>query len=175
MSGLKNTTDNRSAGFTIVELLIVVVVIAVLAAITVVAYNGMTNRATNSKRDSDTATYYKAILMARQSTGLALRYITNNAWSTGSCAVSSGNPANTEPRDLPKTHACWTRYYDNLDRIGAAAGINLDNLKSGDYRGNPYTLDENEGESCGSDQMYVFTGNGATYQAIRVIPRLVEC
>lgn len=34
----------RSAGFTIVELLIVVVVIAILAAITIVAYNGITNR-----------------------------------------------------------------------------------------------------------------------------------
>lgn len=36
------------SGFTIVELLIVIVVIAVLAAITIVAYNNMTNRATNS-------------------------------------------------------------------------------------------------------------------------------
>lgn len=32
-------------GFTIVELLIVVVVIAILAAITIVAYNGITNQA----------------------------------------------------------------------------------------------------------------------------------
>jgi prepilin-type N-terminal cleavage/methylation domain-containing protein len=32
-------------GFTIVELLIVVIVIAILAAITIVAYNGITNRA----------------------------------------------------------------------------------------------------------------------------------
>lgn len=34
----------RSSGFTIVELLIVVVVIAILAAITIVAYNGITDR-----------------------------------------------------------------------------------------------------------------------------------
>lgn len=33
-----------ASGFTIVELLIVVVVIAILAAITIVAYNGIQNR-----------------------------------------------------------------------------------------------------------------------------------
>ena len=33
------------SGFTIVELLIVIVVIAILAAITIVAYNGIQNRA----------------------------------------------------------------------------------------------------------------------------------
>ncbi len=38
----------KSAGFTIVELLIVVVVIAILAAVTIVAYNGITSRANES-------------------------------------------------------------------------------------------------------------------------------
>jgi len=38
----------RSSGFTIVELLIVIVVIAILAAITIVAYNGIQNRAKTS-------------------------------------------------------------------------------------------------------------------------------
>lgn len=38
-------SSRRQVGFTIVELLIVVVVIAVLAAITIVAYNGITQRA----------------------------------------------------------------------------------------------------------------------------------
>lgn len=38
----------KKSGFTIVELLIVVVVIAILAAITIVAYNGIQNRAKNS-------------------------------------------------------------------------------------------------------------------------------
>jgi len=36
-------------GFTIVELLIVIVVIGILAAITIVAYNGITNRANNTQ------------------------------------------------------------------------------------------------------------------------------
>ncbi len=41
------------SGFTIVELLIVIVVIAILAAISIVAYNGVQQRARDSKRTSD--------------------------------------------------------------------------------------------------------------------------
>ncbi len=37
--------QTKQSGFTIVELLIVVVIIAILAAITIVAYNGIQNRA----------------------------------------------------------------------------------------------------------------------------------
>lgn len=41
---------SKQRGFTIVELLIVIVVIAILAAITVVAYNGISERARNTSR-----------------------------------------------------------------------------------------------------------------------------
>jgi len=44
---------NNTSGFTIVELLIVIVVIAILAAITIVAYNGIQNRAKRSALQSD--------------------------------------------------------------------------------------------------------------------------
>jgi type IV pilus assembly protein PilA len=45
-------TKLRQSGFTIVELLIVVVIIAILAAITIVAYNGIQNRAKASAAQS---------------------------------------------------------------------------------------------------------------------------
>lgn len=44
---LKNIKNNK--GFTIVELLIVIVVIGILAAITIVAYNGVQQRANTTK------------------------------------------------------------------------------------------------------------------------------
>ncbi len=48
-------------GFTIVELLIVIVVIGVLAAIVIVAYNGVTNRARTAKSSQAAATVQKKL------------------------------------------------------------------------------------------------------------------
>lgn len=53
---------NLRRGFTIVELLIVVVVIAILAAITIVAYNGIQNRAKASATQSAASQAAKKIL-----------------------------------------------------------------------------------------------------------------
>ncbi len=49
----KQTHYSNKRGFTIVELLIVIVVIAILAAISIVAYNGIQDRAKNIRVQSD--------------------------------------------------------------------------------------------------------------------------
>lgn len=51
----------KNSGFTIVELLIVIVVIAILASITIVAYNGIQSRARDSVRSSDIEQVKKAV------------------------------------------------------------------------------------------------------------------
>jgi len=53
------TKQIKSKGFTIVELLIVIVVIAILAAITIVAYNGIQNRAKTTALASAAETVQK--------------------------------------------------------------------------------------------------------------------
>jgi len=58
---LKHTKTNRQ-GFTIVELLIVIVVIGILAAITIVAYNGVQNRANAAAAQSATSQSTKKVL-----------------------------------------------------------------------------------------------------------------
>lgn len=52
---------HKQTGFTIVELLITIVVIGVLAAITIVAYNGIQQRANFSKMRSEVASINKTI------------------------------------------------------------------------------------------------------------------
>lgn len=165
----------KQKGFTIVELLIVVVVIAILAAVTIVAYSGIRQRADATAQEADLASYQKAITIARNNTGQVLRYITGSTYSLNACVNAGTNPGGVEPRDLPTSHGCWTAYYANLTAIGNAANMNLDGLRKGDARGNPYGLDENEGETCGTDQIFTFNGSGIT-RTIRVnVPRMTVC
>ena len=56
-----NVWAKQKQGFTIVELLIVIVVIAILAAITIVAYNGIQNRAYDSTVQSDLRTSFSKL------------------------------------------------------------------------------------------------------------------
>lgn len=73
----------KSRGFTIVELLIVIVVIAILASITIVAYNGIQQNARDSGRKSDIAAIAKALKMYAADNG--------NYIGSGSGCGSAGN------------------------------------------------------------------------------------
>lgn len=117
----------NKTGFTIVELLIVIVVIAILAAITIVAYNGIQNRAKVNRATTELRSLEKAILVARNNQGKNLYDI------TGSNCTRCSDQA---------------RYELTLDRISTASGINLNGLKAGDPWGEKYSIDENEGEGA---------------------------
>lgn len=57
--------NKNTHGFTIVELLIVIVVIAILAAISIVAYSGISNRANDSSVRSDLTAFAKKVELYR--------------------------------------------------------------------------------------------------------------
>lgn len=158
----------KQTGFTIVELLIVIVVIGILAAITIVAYNGVQTKANQSKIDSDMQSLEKAIEMARIKDGVALRYVTLNT-ATGSGCWSKA--ADTDLAALPKaTDSCWTTYLNTLTKISDASGVNVKSLI--DPWGRPYYIDENEGEgadppnACGDDNIGVYARPFTTGQTM---------
>lgn len=68
------------SGFTVVELLIVIVVIAILAAITTVTYTGVQNRARDSARKQDIATLVKAT---------QLYYVDNGDYAQAGCGMDA--------------------------------------------------------------------------------------
>lgn len=158
-----------SLGFTIVELLIVIVVIAILAAVTIMSYNGITARAQQSKIAEDMANLQKSIMVARENTGKTTTSITGNGYTAGSCVSKA---AGTDFAALVRTDSCWTAYLSALDKISTASGISVRQLV--DPWGRPYFIDENEGEggtSCNKDSMAVYvrpTNGSATTNAVSV-------
>ncbi|MGB3946325.1 MAG: prepilin-type N-terminal cleavage/methylation domain-containing protein [Candidatus Saccharimonadales bacterium] len=126
-------------GFTIVELLIVVVVIGILAAVSIVAYGNVQQRAKVSRANADLAALNKAIQTARVNQVRTLMQITGS-----NCSHCIG---------FATTNA-------SIDAIAAASGTNLSRLKQGDPWGNIYRIDENEGENgnCNPDGLGVSPG-----------------
>lgn len=157
----------KQNGFTIVELLIVIVIIGILAAITVVAYNGIQKRANDNKVNADMRNLRVAIDLARQKDGVALRYITNSTATGSGCW---GKASGTDLATLPKTDTCWVAYNSALDLISIASNTNVRGLL--DPLGRPYYMDENEGEgavpatACGKDAIGVYSDPFTTGQTM---------
>ena len=61
--------SNRQKAFTLVELLIVIVIIGILAAISIVTYNGLTDKANDSVAEQELAQMYKHIKVQEVMTG----------------------------------------------------------------------------------------------------------
>ena len=138
---MRKTTN----GFTIVELLIVIVVIAVLAAITIVAYNGIQARANQSKMQADLSQIKKAILAARVNDDKLLRNITGIAAGEVSSDACDGKTSGTDIGALPHTDTCFTNYDNALNKISISSGMNIRNIY--DPYGRPYIIYEAEGRS----------------------------
>lgn len=97
---------HRDSGFTIVELLIVIVVIGILAAIVVVAYNGVQTRAKLSKTSQDLAQVNKKILAYQAQNG------SYPATTTGT--IGSGAQALTDANCTPSPTKT-AQWVPNLD------------------------------------------------------------
>ena len=123
---------NKNTGFTIVELLIVIAVIGILAGITVVAYNGVSQRATNTSIISTAKNSINLIHSYIGATGkyphssdsclVPIQGSTTCHYGTGDRSVSSLlaselSKFGTLPTSVPDVGHTGTNYVDSVSYI----------------------------------------------------------
>ena len=137
-------------GFTIIELLIVITVVGILAAITIVAYPGVQKQARESKMDADIKQLTEAVTLARAGTKQTLFSMIGTSVSVGGCTGCDCRYGGymEVADDVPKTSNCWNDYQTVLKILTEKSGINVMGIV--DPWGRPYDIDQNEGESPGN-------------------------
>ena len=132
--GVTPTSDQvlNRRGFTIVELLIVIVVIGILAAITIVAYNGVTQRARVASLSTDLEGATKQLAIDQVTDG-AYPVVPAAGYTVATLRASAGttyqyavnNSANPQTFCITATNGT-TSYYasstNNVPTVGACAG-----------------------------------------------------
>ena len=156
----KKHSDKTSFGFTIVELLIVIVVIGILAAITIVSFNGVTSKANVSKSQSDLKNMQKLIEMYKVDNGTYPN--TSQNWYFSDAAGASGGDGFI-PGVVPT-------YAKSLPRPTAGAYIYISNgtdykimrynaIPSGEWAAVPTTLIDGTG-ATNKDRFGYWTPGG---------------
>ena len=173
----------KQHGFTIVELLIVIVVIGILAAITIVAFNGIQTRAKNTSRINELAQWSKlfqlykaehgqfpAVATIQYCLGSGFPISTNNGNvprcrdynSTGTSAIPESNNA-TLMSELQKMGSLPT---GNREPVGATVGPYMGNNSWGVVL---YAVINGSSSDCAPPTVYNWTdGNGRTICSISI-------
>ncbi|HEY1085163.1 MAG TPA: prepilin-type N-terminal cleavage/methylation domain-containing protein [Candidatus Saccharimonadales bacterium] len=105
------------AGFTVVELLVVIVVIAILAAVSIVAYSGIQQRARDSERKSDFSLVQKALELYKSNEG-GYPACSGGTYQAGAAAQTCGLP------DADITAALVPKYISSFPADPINSGLN---------------------------------------------------
>ena len=121
---------NNNKGFTIVELLIVIVVIGILALLVVTTYGGIQSKARDTKRTSDIGTIQTQLEAFFSQSG----YYPSNADMNGSAWLSTNmksldtgalaDPSNTSSKAVALVAAAKTYAYAPLNSGGTSCEAN---------------------------------------------------
>ena len=135
---------NRLKGFTIVELLIVIVVIGILAAISIVAYNGIQDRANNITTTSAASQWVKILRAYEATTGNLPIYASNTNVCLGNDFTANAPYAANECLTGHDWHVSADTAFTNAiaDESGATPSSSvLNSVRVGSYefRGIVYT------------------------------------
>lgn len=123
------------SGFTIVELLIVIVVIGILAAISIVAFNGVQERSRNAKTITGAKEYIKALSLYATDNGsypdigaACLGDGYDYTGNPGSCAGTSGVYSNTA------FNTALAKYFNTKPQLDTKnITIYTNNVRAGGY------------------------------------------
>jgi len=121
---LKNLKDYRERGFTIVELLIVIVVIAILATLVITAYNGVQQRARDAKRVSDVRAIQTAAEAFQSEKGNYPTLVELKA-ATNTVKLDSTLTANIDVAPVTSADKDKYQYYRCGTSATAITGVNL--------------------------------------------------
>lgn len=175
----------KHTGFTIVELLIVVVVIAILAAITIVSYNGITARASDAAAKSAMETGVKKLELANidnQSYPLVLTDLSGGAPQVGSdirveynsdgksyCLTASSLTAKTDYFQTNGGSYASGKCPNHLGYQGASGTYSASSVFAGSSpRTGSVTYNDGGGSLWAGDRFYTSLTNGVRILGVKV-------